>query len=119
MSFIGYNFENAADAMPMAIRYGDVEAEEFRFAIGLAKRLECYVLVGYVEKEEKNGEVLLYNSAFVIDRKGVPIMNYRKTHLYFNDELWCKPGDGFKELEIINTKGEKFRSVIGICMDIN
>jgi protein N-terminal amidase len=55
----------------------------------------------------------------VIDRKGEPILNYRKTHLYYNDELWCKEGQGFKDLEIVNTKGEKFRAVLGICMDIN
>ena len=55
----------------------------------------------------------------MIYRKGEPILNYRKTHLYYNDELWCKEGQGFKDLEIINTKGEKFRAVLGICMDIN
>lgn len=62
---------------------------------------------------------MLYNSAAVVDRQGKPILNYRKTHLYYNDKLWCEAGDGFKSLEITNRKGETFRAVIGICMDIN
>lgn len=39
--------------------------------------------------------------------------------MYFNDQLWCEEGDGFKTLEITNTKGEVFKTVIGICMDID
>lgn len=38
-----------------------------------------------MEVEEKDGEIKLYNSAAVVDRTGKPILNYRKTHLYYND----------------------------------
>ena len=60
---------------------------------------------GYIEKEEKDGQVKLYNSASVIDRQGKLLLNYRKTFLYFCDKLWCEEGDGFKCIEIVNTKG--------------
>ena len=61
----------------------------------------------------------MYNSAAVIGREGQWVMNVRKTHLYFNDKLWCEEGEGFKCLEVTNTKGLKFKCLIGICMDIN
>lgn len=61
----------------------------------------------------------LYNSVGVVGRNGEWLLNVRKTHLYYNDELWCEEGEGFKSIEISNLKGEKFKCAIGICMDIN
>jgi predicted amidohydrolase len=55
----------------------------------------------------------------IIDRAGKLHCNYRKTHLYFNDKLWAKEGSGFMVFEIKNLKGEMFKCVPAICMDIN
>ena len=81
--------------------------------------MNAYILYGYVEKEEKDGDIVLYNSVAVVNRAGKLELNTRKTHMYYNDELWCKEGYGFKSLIIENLKGDKFKCVIGICMDIN
>ena len=117
MSFVGYNFKDEADAMDLACEAGS--GEEFAFISAEAKRLNCYIIYGYIEKEEKEGTVSLYNSATLVGRDGKMEINVRKTHLFFNDKLWCKEGDGFKCVEIANLKGEKFKCAIGICMDIN
>ena len=117
MSFTGYNFKDADDALPMAVTAG--EGEEFEFASSEAQRLNSYVLFGYVEKEEKDSKTTLYNSAAVVNRMGELELNVRKTHLFFNDELWCSEGDGFKSLVLTNHKGDPFKCIIGICMDIN
>ena len=55
----------------------------------------------------------------MVDRKGEFALNVRKTHLFFNDKLWCEEGEGFKSITIENLKGDKFKCAIGICMDIN
>lgn len=60
-----------------------------------------------------------YNSAYVIDREGALILNYRKHHLYEVDERWAKEGSSFMSIELMNAQGNIFKAVIAICMDIN
>jgi len=50
-SFTGYMFKSSEDAMDMSVFEG--EGEEFEFCSSLAKRLQCYVAFGYIEKEQK------------------------------------------------------------------
>ena len=54
-----------------------------------------------------------------MDRSGKMIVNYRKSHLYFNDQLWAKEGKGFSHFDLITTEGKSIRCTVGICMDIN
>ena len=60
---------------------------------------------GYIEIDQDEN---LYNSAAVLDRDGKVILNYRKTHLYYNDKLWAKSGDGFKNFKLISNEGHSF-----------
>lgn len=46
MSFTGYDFKDYDDALPFSVRFG--EGEEFQYATLLAKRLNAYVLFGYI-----------------------------------------------------------------------
>jgi len=89
MAFTGYNFANAADALPFSVKQNS--GVDFEFARSIAVRLKAYVAFGYIEAVEyKANEYTLYNSAAVIDREGNMIANYRKKHLYYNDKLWAK-----------------------------
>jgi protein N-terminal amidase len=89
MAFMGYNFENASDALPFSVKQNS--GVDFEFARSLAVRLKAYVAFGYIEAVEyQPNEYSLYNSAAVIDRDGDMIANYRKKHLYYNDKLWAK-----------------------------
>lgn len=95
MSFIGYNFKDKEDALPYSHKQG--EGDEFEFVRKIAIRLKSYVAFGYIEKDGDN----LYNSASVLDRNGNLIVNYRKTHLYFNDKLWSQEGSGFTTFTLL------------------
>lgn len=46
-----------------------------------AKRLGVYLVYGFVEREEREGRVVLFNSAVLIGSDGVPLGRYRKAHL--------------------------------------
>ena len=47
----------------------------------LAKEKKVFLAFGFVEKAEKDGKQVLYNSVALIDRDGVPLGQYRKSHL--------------------------------------
>jgi hypothetical protein len=46
MSFTGYDFKDYNDALPLAVKFG--EGEEFEYASRLSKRINAYVLFGYI-----------------------------------------------------------------------
>jgi predicted amidohydrolase len=60
----------------------------------------------------------LHNSAAVLDRAGKMILNYRKSHLYYNDKLWAKEGKEFSHFDLVTIEGKLIRITVGICMDI-
>jgi protein N-terminal amidase len=113
IAFPGYNFKNHEDALPHAVEVN--QGLDFDFAREIATRLKAYVGFGYIEKAEEG----LYNSAAVVDREGNLVVNYRKTHLYYNDRLWSKEGSGFKHFDLTTTENRKVRCSLAICMDIN
>lgn len=117
MAFTGYNFTSTEDALPHAVAAG--EGKEFEFASQIAASINSYAAFGYIEKSQEGGETVLYNSAAIIDRSGKMILNYRKSHLYFNDQLWAKEGKEFLHFDLITTEGKSIRCTLGICMDIN
>lgn len=77
-----------------------------------ARQHEIHIVAGY---GEACGEQL-FNSAMVIAPTGELLFNYRKTLLFYADEVWAQPGDsGYFSFET-ETLG---RVGLGICMDIN
>ena len=114
MTLSGYIFDNADDIMPYTSPYNS--GETFEFCSSLARKLECYIFMGYPEKTEDNK---LYNSCMIINRKGEALPSYHKHFLYKDDKTWCLEGDKFGYLEITTHQGKNIKLGIGICMDIN
>jgi len=52
-------------------------------------------------------------------KKGSLLVNYRKHHLYEVDHRWSLEGEKFITFELTNTKNQKFKACVAICMDIN
>ena len=118
MVFSGYHFKDAADIEPCLEVCG--KGLTFLFCSKYAKLLNCYVMCGYPEVEiDENNTRKLYNSAYVINRDGTLLLNYRKHHLYETDHRWAAEGEAFKSLVLKNTQGKEFKAIVAICMDIN
>ena len=60
-----------------------------------------------------------YNSAYVVDRDGTLLLNYRKHFLYEADYTWADHGPVFKTVTFKNLKGMTGHVCIAICMDID
>jgi len=114
MALTGYIFDDLNDIKPYLSFYN--KGIQYDFASNLAKKLECYVFLGYPEKTEDNK---YYNSCMIIEPNGNSLPSYRKHFLYKDDKTWCIEGDNFGYLEIQTKKGIKLKLGIGICMDIN
>jgi protein N-terminal amidase len=118
MAFTGYSFQSVEDALPFCEEAG--RGPVFEFMKELAKKTKAYIMCGYPEKQVAVfSRESLYNSLMVIDRKGNLLHNYRKHFLYETDKKWCKEGGQFETVELENTKGQKYKAGLGICMDIN
>jgi len=70
-----------------------------------ALKYKCVVVVGYPETVDIPSEPALsqvyYNSSIVSNANGETIANYRKSFLYYADEIWAQEGpDGFFNGEI-------------------
>lgn len=118
LALTGYNFKSPAHIHPFLEKAGN--GKSYQFGKMISERWECLTLLGYPEKYDKANEEIIYNSAMLIDAKGKLIHNYRKTHLYETDKIWgCKESpDGFQAFDV-PFNGEKIRTTIGICMDLN
>ena len=79
-------------------------------AAEIAREANIAVLYGYPERFKE----VVYNSALLLDRNGTPLANYRKTHLYGQEEnRLFKPGDSF-----VLTKLAGVKIGILICYDL-
>ena len=58
------------------------------------------MVAGYCERESEAQDSKLYNSCYVLNRKGELELNYRKSILYDTDVPYFSPGDGIKHFEI-------------------
>ena len=56
---------------------------------------------------------------YVINDQGQLVLNYSKHFLYETDKLFCRPGPGFKTVEVTTRQGRVLKVGVGICMDIN
>jgi len=118
MAFTGYNFKSKEDIRPFLEE--STKGTTFEFCSSLAKKLKSYVIVGYPELYfDETNEEHMYNSAYVIDREGNLILNYRKFYLYDTDKFWAKEGPSFQTIKLKNNKGIEYKAAIAICMDIN
>lgn len=114
MALTGYNFKSPQHVSPFLEKVG--AGRSYEFGKSLAQKWNCLTLIGYPEKLDEK----IYNSAVLIDPTGKVVYNYRKTHLYETDKVWgCSESpDGFKSFDV-DIKGQKVKSIIGICMDLN
>ena len=80
-----------------------------------AKDLGVGVIYGYPELETVNGKSVYYNSAQFIDKNGVSLANYRKTHLWpAVDRQVFTAGDKFAN--VVDFNGLKIGLLI--CYDV-
>lgn len=86
----GYQFISLDEVAHLA--EGVPGGETTETLVTLSKKHGMYIVAGLPEKEGDN----YYNSAIITGPAGF-IGVYRKTHLFFEEKLWFKPGDtGFK-----------------------
>ena len=81
-----------------------------------AEELKIAVLYGYPELDRSSGREVLYNSAQLIDKDGSSLANYRKTHLWIDEEGYeeiFSYGDSF---EVVECCGIKMGLLI--CFDV-
>lgn len=89
MCFTGYTFTSRQDIEPyLESRSGP----SLTWAQGTAKRLNCWVLVGFPFVELDKA----YNALGVVDRSGSVRTVYFKHFLFETDEAWATEGPSFK-----------------------
>lgn len=71
---------------------------------------------------------LCYNSTITVSPDGITLAHYRKTHLYYTDEVWAQESDTkwlTKSLPVnltsslVGGSGPETVTTFGICMDLN
>lgn len=78
----------------------------------MAKRLDCYIVIGLPEVDEKNG--LYYNTSVIVGPEGY-VGKHRKTHPYIAEPKWAASGD--LGHQVFNTSLGRISLLI--CMDIH
>ncbi|KAI0304305.1 carbon-nitrogen hydrolase [Multifurca ochricompacta] len=126
MIFTGYAFESASAILPFLEHPQTGVTSEF--CASISRKLRCYVTAGYPERLEPHEtekrtledgsvvDVVGANSAVVYGPDGIQVGHYRKSHLFYMDKTWAKPGPGFVTFHLpppLNTV------TLGICMDLN
>ncbi|APA08298.1 hypothetical protein SS1G_13215 [Sclerotinia sclerotiorum 1980 UF-70] len=117
MAFSGYNFTSLGHITPYL--EPSTSGVTSAWARTIALKHNCIVTVGYPEKVDHFSRVSArpeyYNSAVTVNKEGEPIVNYRKSFLYYTDETWAHEGSGFFSGEIDGLG----KVAMGICMDLN
>lgn len=112
---IGYNFQNLQEIgfhlEPTAGGPSTV------WARSIARRLRCFVCVGYPEYTSASPNMPLglqrYNSCVMVNPQGNVVTNYRKHFLFSTDETWADEGkEGFFAGDVPGIG----RMAMGICM---
>ncbi|MCY4436086.1 MAG: nitrilase family protein [Chloroflexi bacterium] len=95
MANSGYVVHSSAEARALA-EYTDESPAVARWH-QLAQEYDTYIVAGFGEKVS---DTALYNSALVIGPTGI-LGTYRKTHLFFEEKLYYRPGDlGFPVFDL-------------------
>jgi len=80
----------------------------------VAKECGMAIAYGYVEKSANSS--VLYNSAQLVDKHGVSLLNYQKTHLWSDYESkYFTPGSA---LSPVADLGNGFKAALLICFDV-
>eukprot|EP01120_Amphizonella_sp_Union-15-10_P017749 TRINITY_DN996_c0_g1_i1.p1 TRINITY_DN996_c0_g1~~TRINITY_DN996_c0_g1_i1.p1 ORF type:complete len:274 (+),score=29.40 TRINITY_DN996_c0_g1_i1:56-877(+) len=92
----------------------DAKGPSFEFVSKIAIKFGIAIAYGYAEKDSVNPKNI-YNSVQIIDKNGISILNYRKTHLWSDYERqYFVPGDSLPN--VIDFNGIKMSALI--CYDI-
>lgn len=95
MANSGYVVHSSAEARALA-EYTDESPAVARWH-QLAQKYDTYIVAGFGEKVS---DTALYNSSLVIGPTGI-LGTYRKTHLFFEEKLYYRPGDlGFPVFDL-------------------
>ncbi|CAO3702873.1 unnamed protein product [Rhizopus stolonifer] len=109
MAFTGYVFKGIEEIKPYL--EDSKTGPTVNWSKTQAKRLSCFVIVGYPQIEGDQ----YYNSLCCVDPQGELVETYQKSFLYETDERWAIEGPGF-----VSVKIDKLGKIgFGICMDIN
>lgn len=112
LALSGSTFQNVEDIEPCLSEYN--KGEQFEFASNLAKRLDCYVFMGFPEKAE-DGK--LWNSLMIVNNKGISLPPYRKKNLYNEDKNWASEAEDFTTFGYIEIMSHEKKLVkIGYCI---
>ncbi|KAL9000038.1 MAG: hypothetical protein Q9169_001283 [Polycauliona sp. 2 TL-2023] len=155
LAFTGYNHPSLQSITPYLEPTSAGPSTEW--AIRTARRLECLVTVGYPElfspaspppsrlkptmidlgpEPEAYYTLTAYNSTVTVNPLGEVVAHYRKTHLYYTDEVWAQePPEGFTTTDLkfppkvetgaLADQGVARKDVVthrttqAICMDLN
>ncbi len=119
MCFTGYCFTSKEDIKPYTEEA--TKGKTFEYCASLAKKTNSYIMCGYPELyiDPETNKESFYNSAYVIDRQGNLVLNYRKHYLYETDHKWAEEGPSFQTVKLKNIKGIEYKAAVAICMDIN
>ena len=93
------------------------DGASFRELSRTARESNIAVLYGYPEVDRSSGAPVYYNSAQLIDRDGTSLVNYRKTHLWIDEEGYEKvfnPGNSLSK--VVKCCGVKIGVLI--CFDL-
>lgn len=101
-SLLGYAFESASAILPF-LEHPQTGVTS-QFCASIAQRLGCHVAAGYPERLEPDEvgtrtledgsvvDVVGANSAVVYGPDGTRVGHTRKSHLFYMDKPWAKPG---------------------------
>ena len=125
LAFSGYNFPDLEAIKPYLEPTAAGPTTEW--AIATAKRLHCHIIVGYPEVSTTVSGSRNYNSTITVSPAGQILNNYRKSFLYYTDEIWASEGPNGSAHVHTETSKPFFCSTLGplgnvghgICMDIN
>ncbi|KAL8671834.1 MAG: hypothetical protein Q9168_003674 [Polycauliona sp. 1 TL-2023] len=157
LAFTGYNHPSLQSISPYL--EPTAAGPSTKWAIRTARRLGCFVTVGYPElfsptcpprsslrptmlnlgpEPEAYYTLTAYNSTVTVNAVGEVVAHYRKTHLYYTDEVWAQESPvGFTTIELefppraaehsahggqgITQREEvvTHRTTQAICMDLN
>ena len=95
MANSGYVVNSSSEARALAERPEDSPAAASW--LKLAQEYGAYIVAGFGEKVS---DTELYNSALILGPSGI-LGSYRKTHLFYEEKLYYRPGDlGFPVFEL-------------------
>jgi predicted amidohydrolase len=83
----------------------------------MSKEKNAYIVSGFCESATEEGETVYYNSSILVYPDG-EFRIYRKTHLFFDEKKFFRPGNtGFWVYDIYNKKFGTVKLGMMVCFD--